>query len=89
MFYYANGQGAASASLTLAAIHAQHQSMGLASTHARYAVQIQNAPDTAQTARQNPFLPLSLNEIDIMLQLQYPRARRGVGGQLAAGVRIT
>jgi len=74
LFHYRNGPSAAGASLRLAAIHAQHQYMGLASAHARFAVQLRNAADVAQAAQQFPPASLSLNEIKAMLQVGYPLA---------------
>jgi tetratricopeptide (TPR) repeat protein len=72
LFHYRNGPSAAPSSLRLASIHAQHQSMGLASAHARLGVRLRNTADIAQAAQQFPQAPLSVNEIQIMLQLGYP-----------------
>jgi tetratricopeptide (TPR) repeat protein len=69
---YPNGQGAAAESLNLAAIHKAHQSSGLAAAHARLAVHLSNVPEIASRAQQFPMAPLSMEEIQVMLQFQYP-----------------
>jgi hypothetical protein len=69
---YPNGQGAAAESLNLAAIHMGHQAVGLAGAHARLAVHLSNDPEVGSRARQFPVAPLSMEEIQVMLQFQYP-----------------
>jgi tetratricopeptide (TPR) repeat protein len=74
LFHHRGGQWAALASLKLAAIHLQHQAPGLASVHARLAMQLRAAPEVAQAAQQYQPAALALDEIRAMLQLQYPLA---------------
>jgi hypothetical protein len=69
---YPNGQGAAAESLNLAAIHKEHQASGLAGAHARLAVHLSNVPEIVARAQQFPIAPLSMEEIQVMLQFQYP-----------------
>jgi S1-C subfamily serine protease/tetratricopeptide (TPR) repeat protein len=69
---YPNGQGAAAESLNLAAIHKEHQASGLAGAHARLAVHLSNVPDISSRAQQFPVTPLTMEEIQVMLQFQYP-----------------
>ncbi len=69
---YPNGQGAAAESLNLAAIHKEHQASGLAGARARLAVLLNNVPEIASRAQQFPMAPLSMEEIQVMLQFQYP-----------------
>jgi tetratricopeptide (TPR) repeat protein len=69
---YPNGQAAAAESLNLAAIHKEHQASGLAGAHARLAVILSNAPEIASRAQQFSMVALSMEEIQVMLQFQYP-----------------
>lgn len=68
---YPNGQGAAAESLNLAAIHKAHQAAGLAGAHARLAVLLSNVPEIASRAQQFPMAPLSMEEIQVMIQFRY------------------
>jgi len=75
LFHYRRGQFAAIANLKLADIHAKHGSPGLASAHARMALELGNAPEVARAAQQYPAAPLALTDIQAMIGvLQYPMA---------------
>jgi tetratricopeptide (TPR) repeat protein len=73
VFHYPRGPWAGLAHLRLADIHARHGASGLASAHARLAVQSGNTAEITQQAQRFPAVPLPLSDIQAMLgMLQYP-----------------
>jgi S1-C subfamily serine protease/tetratricopeptide (TPR) repeat protein/thiol-disulfide isomerase/thioredoxin len=71
---YPNGRFAAAESLNLGAIllHLQEPAPGLAYAHAQLAMRLNQDQETAARARQFAAVPLSLKEVGMMLQLDYP-----------------